>query len=114
MKDLVYSQGSRLTETLLALVALERFLLRVDVPMVSEMILTSEGFAAYITRKRSFVGVGALVNQQVVGLGELTVAILADEPLFGPCGASWSPKQPRVKPWIRSHWRAGHLCVGQI
>ena len=47
------------------------------------MILTTEGLAANVTRVRPFVGVSPLVNEQIVGFGELTVAELADELLLG-------------------------------
>ena len=50
--------------------------------MVPEMVLTPESLAAHFTRERSLVGVRALVDQEVVGLGELSLAVLADELLL--------------------------------
>lgn len=47
--------------------------------MVAQMILSPEGLAANIARERALVGVGALVNLQIVALGELALAVLADE-----------------------------------
>ena len=46
--------------------------------MVSEVILSSERLTADITGIGSLVGVGSFVDQEVVGLGKLSLAILAD------------------------------------
>lgn len=54
-----------------------------DVAMVSEVILASEGLAADITRVRSLVCVCPFMNEQVVGLGELSVAKFTFEFLLG-------------------------------
>ena len=48
------------------------------------MVLSPEGLAADITRVGSLVRVGPLVDQQVVRLGELPAAELADKLLLGP------------------------------
>lgn len=48
------------------------------------MILPPEGFPADVAGVRPFVSMGPLVDQQVVALGELPVAVLADELLLGP------------------------------
>ena len=48
------------------------------------MVLSPEGLVADVAREGAFVGVCPLVNQQVVGLGELALAVLADELLLGP------------------------------
>ena len=53
-------------------------------PMISEMVLPAESFAAYITWIRSFVCVRTLVNQQVVRLGEVAVAVTTDVLLLVP------------------------------
>ena len=53
------------------------------VAMVSEVILPSEGLAADITRVGSLVRVCPLMNEQVVGLGELSVAKFTFEFLLG-------------------------------
>lgn len=47
--------------------------------MVPEVVLTSEGLVADIAAVRPLIGVGALMDEQVVGLGELPVAELTDE-----------------------------------
>ena len=51
--------------------------------MVSQVILPSEGFAADIAGVGPLVSVSSLVDQQVVGLGELSVTELTDELLLG-------------------------------
>ena len=48
------------------------------------MVLTSEALATDVTRVGSFVGVRALVDQQVVRLAEVTRAEAADVLLLGP------------------------------
>lgn len=50
--------------------------------MISEMILSPEGLATDVTGEGSLVGVGSLVYQQIVGLGELALAEAADELLL--------------------------------
>lgn len=82
MRHLVHSEGARLAESLATIGALEGLLLRVDVAVVPQVVLPPERLAADVTRVRTLVGVRALVDQQVVGLGELAVAVLADELLL--------------------------------
>ena len=43
--------------------------------MVSEMVLSSEGLAADITRVGALVRVGSLVDQQIIGLGEMATTV---------------------------------------
>lgn len=64
--------------------------------MIAEMVLTAESLAADVARVRSFIGMCALVDQQIVGLGELTVAELADELLLGAGGATRTTEEARV------------------
>ncbi len=64
--------------------ALEGLLLGVDVPVVPQVVLTPKGLATDTTGKGPLIGVSALMDEQVVGLGELPVAELADEPLLRP------------------------------
>ena len=52
--------------------------------MVSEVILAPERLAADVTAVRAFVRVCALVNEQVVRLGEMATAELTDELLLRP------------------------------
>ena len=55
------------------------------------MVLSAKGFPADVARVRSLVRVRPLVDQQVVTLGELPVAELANETLLWsrrPAGAS--------------------------
>lgn len=55
-------QSSRLAETLAAIVAFEWLVLRVDVFVVAQMVLSSECLAADVAWERAFVGVRALVD----------------------------------------------------
>ena len=66
VKDLVNGQGSRLTKTFATFCAFERFLLGMNVAMVSQVVLTTEGLATKIARVWSFISVCPLMNQQVV------------------------------------------------
>lgn len=50
--------------------------------MVSEVVLSSEGLVANVTGVRPLVCVGPLVNQEVVRLGEMSAAELANKFLF--------------------------------
>ena len=52
------------------------------------MILTAEGFAANVARVGPLVRVRPLVDEQIVGFGELAVAELADELLLGAGSAA--------------------------
>ena len=52
--------------------------------MIAKMVLPPEGFATDIAREGSLIGVSALVNEQVVGFGEMTFAVLADVFFFRP------------------------------
>lgn len=45
--------------------------------MISQMILSTESLAANVTAIWTLIGVRPLVNQQVVGFGELSVAVFA-------------------------------------
>lgn len=83
MGDLVHGERARLAETLAAVAALERLLLGVYVTVVAQMILSPECLAADVARVRPLIGVCAFVYEQVVRLGEVAVAVLADELLLG-------------------------------
>lgn len=82
VSDFVHGQSPRLAETLAAVGALERLLLRVNVPVIPQMILPPESLSADVARVGSLIRVSPLVDQQIVGLGELSVAVLADELLL--------------------------------
>ena len=83
MQDLVDGQGSRLAEAFAAFAAFEGLLLRVDVPVVAQVVLAPESLAAEVAGVRPLVGVGALVDEQVVRLGELPGAELTNELFLG-------------------------------
>jgi len=53
-------------------------------PVVSEVVLSTEGFSTDVTRERSFVGVRSLMDEQIVGLGELALTEAADKLLSAP------------------------------
>lgn len=59
------------------------FTCRSRLPVVSEVVLSSEGLPADLTGVRSLIRVSPLMNQQVVRLCKMAAAILADELLFG-------------------------------
>lgn len=61
------------------------------------MVLPSERFAADVAGVGPLVGVRPLVDQQIVALGELSVAKFADELLFGPGRATRSSQQSTVR-----------------
>ena len=82
MQDLVDGQSSRLAKTFAALVALEGFLFGMNVAVVAQMVLPPKSFAANITAVRTFVRVRSLVDQQVVRLGELSIAELTNVAFF--------------------------------
>ena len=50
--------------------------------MIAEVILSPEALVTQLALVRSFVGVRALVDQQVVRLGEVTPAIATNELLL--------------------------------
>lgn len=52
--------------------------------MVAKMVLPSEGFAADIAGEGPLIRVSALMDEQVVGLGEVTFTILTNVLLLGP------------------------------
>lgn len=57
-------------------------------PVVSEMVLPSKSLVTNITGVGPFVCVGPLVDQEVVGLGEMPAAELANKFLFS---LGWEP-----------------------
>lgn len=93
--------------------------------MISEVILPAECFTANVAVVRSLVSVRSLVDEEVVTLGELSIAELANELFFGPLsghasgdeGARWRwrsldgrGQQPHVHLlhswWWTPGWRA--------
>lgn len=62
--------------------------------MIPQMILPAERFPADVARVRPLVGVRSLVYEQVVALGELSVAELADELFLRPL-AGQPPREER-------------------
>ena len=87
VKDFVDCKRSALTKALVTRPALVRLVLRVDVFVVPEMVLSPESFAADITREGPLISVGPLVDHNIVRLGELSVTKLADEPLLWSRGS---------------------------
>ena len=84
VQDLVDGQSPGLAEPFAALGALERLLFGMDVLVVAQVVLPPEGLFADVARVRPFVCVGPLVDQQVVGFGKLSLAILANVLLLLP------------------------------
>lgn len=83
---LVDGQRSRLAEALLADVALEGLLVRVNETMVAQMVLAPEGLVADVALIGPLVGVCSLVNEEVVGFGELALTESAYEFYIGEGG----------------------------
>ena len=79
-------QAPGLTEPLAAVPAVEGPLLAVRVLVVTEVVSTSEGFMADVTREGPFISVCTFMDHEVVGLGDLSGTELADEPLLGSGG----------------------------
>lgn len=66
MGDFVNGKSTRLTESLAAIVALERLLFGMNVTMISQVILSTEGLSADVATVWTLVGVRSLVNQEIV------------------------------------------------
>ena len=77
------SQSTTLAEALTTHLTLEGLVLAVDVLVVAEVVLSSERLATDVARVGSLVGVGPLVDQQIVALCELTITKPADVALLG-------------------------------
>jgi len=90
MGNLVDGQGAGLAEAFAAIAALEGLVLGVDVAMIPQVILSPEGLAANVAGVGPLIRVGPLVDEEVVGLGELPVAVLADELLLWATAAGGS------------------------
>lgn len=71
--------------------------------MISEMILSSKSFPANVTRIRPLIRVSPLVYQQIIALGELSVAEFAYE-LFLRSLAGQPSGQERGGRWDRERW----------
>lgn len=111
VQDLVDSESARLAESFTAFGALERLLLAMDVSMISQMVLPPESFSADIARVRPFISMRPLVDEQIVALGEVSVAVFADELLLrsGSCGGfcrrrwtSWHPDFSDSSPLVHA------------
>lgn len=98
VKYLMHCKCSRLTKTFSAVCALKRFVLRMNILMVSQMILPSESFSTDITREWSLVCVSPFMDEQVVTLSKLSITILAYKPFLGPA----RPLCARVEPGMDS------------
>ena len=86
VEDPMHGQRPRLAEALPTLGAAEWLLLRVDVAVVPQVVLPPERLAAHVTREGTLVRVRALMDEQVVGLGELAVTKFADKLLARTAG----------------------------
>jgi len=71
------------------------------------MILSSESFATNVTRIRSLIRVCPLVDQEVVRLGELTVAIFTNELFLWPRRPTWTSEQAGVVRGVECRRQAG-------
>ena len=78
-------EAAGLAEPLPTVPAAEGPALGVGVLVVPQVVLPPEGLATNITGKGPLIRVSPLMDEKVVGLGELPVAKLADEPLLRLC-----------------------------
>ena len=89
--NLMYGQSPGLTETFVTNITLKWPVLEMYVLVVTEVVLPPEGLATDVAGEGPLVCVGSLVDQEVVALGELPLAVLADVALFGATQtSSWS------------------------
>lgn len=54
-----------------------------DISVIPQVILSSEGLVAYVTCVGSFIGVGSFMDQKVVGLGEVPATEFTHKLLLG-------------------------------
>lgn len=87
VRHLVNGERPRLTESFATIVALERLLFGVNVAVIAQMVLPAKSFAADVAGVGTLVGVRPLVYQQIVGLGELTIAVFANKLLLWTCSS---------------------------
>jgi hypothetical protein len=85
-----------LAEALTTVVALEGFLLGVDIPVVSQMVLPPESFPTNVTGIRPLVCVSPLMYKKIVRFGKLSIAELADEPFLWPGRSARTSEEPGV------------------
>ena len=74
----MHCQSPSLTETFPTDSTLKRLVFGVDELVVPQMVLAPKGLVADITCERPLISVRPLVDQQIVGLGELSLAVFAD------------------------------------
>lgn len=81
----------------------------VTAPVLLEVVLPLEGLAARLAREGDVVLVRALVDHEVVGLGEAALAVLADELALG---AHLAPELG--PPLVRLHLHDGEHGAGRL
>lgn len=54
-----------------------------SLPVIPQVILSSEGLVANVTRVGPFIGVGSFMDQKVVGLGEVPATEFTHKLLLG-------------------------------
>jgi hypothetical protein len=87
MKDLVNLKGSWLTESFSTVWTFERLFLRVNVSVISQMILSSESFVTNVTSVGSLICMSPLVNQEIVWFSEMSITVFANELFLGSRGS---------------------------
>ena len=96
-------QRACLAETFTTITALQGPFLGVNVSVVPQVVISSEGLATNVTREGPLICVRSLVNLYIVALGELTVAKLANESLLRTRG----PGVGEVESWVVRRWGGG-------
>lgn len=83
--------------------------------MISEMVLAPESFPTDFAGVWPFVCVCSLMDQKIVGFGEMATTIFTDELFFGPSGpaTAWSLDRGEHSWWKVTDGRkaAGHWVV---
>lgn len=83
--------------------------------MISEMVLAPESFPTDLAGVWPFVCVCSLMDQKIVGFGEMATTIFTDELFFGPSGpaTAWSLDRGEHSWWKVTDGRkaAGHWVV---
>lgn len=85
-----------MAESFAAFGAFEWFFFRVDVSMISQMILPSKSLLTNITGIRSFIGMRTFVYEQIVRLAELAITEFTNELFLRPRRSSRCPEQSSV------------------
>lgn len=97
---------------LMPVLSADDVLISVGLPVLFQVVLPLEGLAADLTRKCHVILVTALVDHQVVGLGEAALAVLADKFTLGSHFAAKLPPVVTLYLHNREHGGRCPLLAG--